>query len=89
MFGTKGIHLLFDTETIREAFEEDPNNFEIELDGRRDEVRFAIETMSNLSSSLEKTREFIENLDPPIRHILVLVYFEMLDEHLLSQAVFH
>lgn len=88
-FGKRGIHLLFETETIRIVFEQDPESLGIELNNRRAEIRFAIETMSSLSSSLKETRRFIASLDPFIRHILVLVYFEMLDDHIKPSIILH
>ena len=41
--GERGIHLLFDAETIHDAFEQDAERLRLELAGRVAEVHFAIE----------------------------------------------
>jgi len=86
--GERGIHLLFDAETIHDAFDQDAERLRLELAGRVAEVHFAIEHVVRLPS-LEDARAFIADLAPAVRHVLVLLYFELLDGHLRSHAPVH
>jgi hypothetical protein len=86
--GERGIHLLFDAETIHTAFEQDAERLRLELAGRVAEVHFAIEYVVRLPS-LDEARRFIGELAPAVRHVLVLLYFELLDGRLRSHAPIH
>ena len=86
--GERGIHLLFDTDTIQTAFEQDAERLRLELAGRVAEVHLAIEQVVRLSS-LEEARGFIADLAPAVRHVLVLLYFELLDGRLRDHARLH
>lgn len=86
--GERGIHLLFDADTIHDAFEQDAERLRLELAGRVAEVHFAIEYVVRLPS-LEEARRFIAELAPAVRHVLVLLYFELLDGRLRRRRVLH
>ena len=86
--GTRGIHLLFDTETIVEAFDQDADGLRAELDGRFDEVHSAIDGLVRLPTARE-AREFIHGLPRSIRYVLVLLYFELVDGRMRPDAVLH
>jgi hypothetical protein len=86
--GERGIHLLFDAETIHDAFDQDAERLRVELAGRVAEVHFAIEYVVRLPS-LEEARRFIAELAPAVRHVLVLLYFELLDGRVRSHAPVH
>jgi hypothetical protein len=86
--GERGIHLLFDAETIHDAFQQDAERLRLELAGRVAEVHFAIEYVVRLPS-LEEARRVIAGLEPPVRHVLVLLYFELLDGRVRSHAPIH
>jgi hypothetical protein len=86
--GERGIHLLFDAETIHDAFDQDAERLRVELAGRVAEVHFAIEYVVRLPS-LEEARRFIADLTPAVRHVLVLLYFELLDGRVRSHAPLH
>lgn len=86
--GERGIHLLFDADTIHTAFEQDAEQLRVELAGRVAEVHFAIEYVVRMPS-LEEARRFISDLTPAVRHVLVLLYFELLDGRVRSHAPLH
>jgi hypothetical protein len=86
--GERGIHLLFDADTIHTAFEQDAERLRLELAGRVEEVHFAIERVVQLGS-LEEARRFVAELAPAVRHVLVLLYFELLDGRLREHAPLH
>ena len=86
--GERGIHLLFDAETIHTAFEQDAERLRVELAGRVAEVHGAIDQVVRLES-LDEARHFIADLTPPVRHVLVLLYFELLDGRLRTHAPLH
>ena len=86
--GERGIHLLFDAETIHIAFEQDAERLRLELAGRVAEVHGAIDQVVRLQS-LAEARHFIADLAPPVRHVLVLLYFELLDGRLRTHAPLH
>ncbi len=86
--GARGIHLLFDTETIVRAFQQDADLLRDELDGRFDEVHFAIDGLVRIPNA-ELARDFIEDLPVSVRYVLVLLYFELLDGRLRDAAVLH
>ena len=86
--GERGIHLLFDAETIHDAFEQDAERLRLELAGRVAEVHGAIEQVVRLES-LDQARDFIAELAPAVRHVLVLLYFELLDGRVRNHAPLH
>jgi hypothetical protein len=86
--GARGIHLLFDAETIHTAFEQDAERLRLELAGRVAEVHGAIDQVVRLES-LDEARHFIADLAPAVRHVLVLLYFELLDGRLRTHAPLH
>jgi hypothetical protein len=86
--GERGIHLLFDADTIHTAFEQDAERLRVELAGRVAEVHGAIDQVVRLQS-LDEARHFIADLTPAVRHVLVLLYFELLDGRLRTHAPLH
>ena len=86
--GERGIHLLFDAATIHDAFEQDAERLRFELAGRVAEVHGAIEQVVRLAS-LDDARRFVAELAPAVRHVLVLLYFELLDGRLRERAPLH
>lgn len=86
--GERGIHLLFDSAMINEAFGQDADALRRSLDGRFDEIHFAVAHLADLES-VAQGRHFIEGLEPPVRHVVVLLYFELLDGRLRRHRVLH
>jgi len=86
--GERGIHLLFDRQAISEAFGQDANRLQEAVSGRFAEIDFAIRSLLSLSDA-EQARRFIRSLAPAIRHVLVLLYFELLDGRLRRSRLLH
>lgn len=86
--GERGIHLLFETEMIVEAFGQDADVLREAVDGRLEEVHEALRSISGMSSA-EDGRRYIAGLEPSVRHVLVLLYFELLDGRLRQHPVLH
>ncbi len=86
--GARGIHLLFETGEIEAAFEQDADALRDELAGRSAEVHRAIDTLMRLDD-VSQGRRFIDHLDDEIRHVLVLIYFDLLDSHVRRAATLH
>ncbi len=86
--GARGIHLLFDTEEIEAAFEQDADRLRTDLAGRHAEVQCAIDALVRLDD-VEEGRRLISQLPSEVRHVLVLLYFDLLDVHLRRAPVWH
>lgn len=86
--GARGIHLLFDTDIIHEAFGQDADRLRTAIEGRFCEIQAAIEDLVRLPS-VDDGRRFIQDLAPAIRHVLVLLYFELLDRRLRDGTALH
>jgi hypothetical protein len=87
-FGERGIHLLFETETIAEAYRQDADRLRHALAGRLEEVNFVIRHDLKLGDA-NAAREYIAGLAPALQHILVLLYFELLDSRLRRDPTLH
>jgi hypothetical protein len=86
--GAKGIHLLFETEAIAEAYRQDADRLRDALAGRLEEIHFVIRSVINLGDA-NAARDYIAGLAPALRHILVLLYFEILDSRLRQHPTLH
>ncbi len=86
--GERGIHLLFDTAMITQAFGQDADVLRRALAGRFDEVHFAVQELSRLPS-VEEGRRFVADLSETVRHVVVLLYFELLDGRLRRHPTLH
>ncbi|HOX44692.1 MAG TPA: hypothetical protein PK668_13915 [Myxococcota bacterium] len=78
--GTRGTHLLFSTDVIREAFAS-PRVWELlsleELAARVQPVLAEVMSLQDL----ESRQHFVEGLEPPLRDLLVQLYFGFLDRY--------
>jgi hypothetical protein len=86
--GERGIHLLFDTETIAEAYRQDADRLRDALAGRLEEIHFVVRNVLKLRDA-NAAREYIASLAPALRHILVLLYFEVLESRLRKHPTLH
>jgi hypothetical protein len=86
--GARGVHLLFGNDEIEAAFERDAAGLRDELAGRAAEVQNAIDMLMAVDD-VDRGRAFIEGLDAGIRHVLVLIYFDLLDTHVRRAATLH
>lgn len=86
--GERGIHLLFDTEMIEEAFCQDGPTLRRIVETRLSEVHRAVQQLLELGTP-EVGRSFVSGLLPEVRHVLVLLYFELLDDRLRDKQTRH
>jgi hypothetical protein len=86
--GVQGIHLLFDRQMISEAFDQDADCLREQIEGRVEEVHGAIQRLVSLETP-EEGQRFVACLAPSVRHVLVLLYFELLDGRLRQDATLH
>ncbi|MGI9431729.1 MAG: hypothetical protein ACR2PQ_05930 [Myxococcota bacterium] len=84
----RGIHLLFDNETIAEAFAQDPERLERVIFTEGLELEGVIEGLLGQPTAVEG-RRYLDQLSEDLRYILVLVYFERLDRRLERTRVIH
>ncbi len=86
--GERGIHLLFEIPMIEDAFGQDAPTLRRILTTRLSEVHSAVERLLALDSP-EVGRSFVAALPRDIRHVLVLLYFELLDDRIRSHYTRH
>jgi hypothetical protein len=86
--GERGIHLLFDTETIAEAFAQDARELEAVVRGDGAGVERAIRGLL-AQPSCGAGRAFVDALPRELRYVLVLLYFELLEGRLRRRCVLH
>jgi hypothetical protein len=86
--GARGIHLLFETETIAEAYRQDAGHLREALSGRMEEIHFVIAHVIKLRDA-NAARDYIADLAPALRYMLVLLYFDLLDSRLRQHPTLH
>jgi hypothetical protein len=86
--GEKGIHLLFDNGTISAAFAQDAGRLEAWVRGDGEGVERAIRGLLAQPSATEG-RAFVARLPRELQYVLVLLYFELLDERLRRRRTLH
>jgi hypothetical protein len=74
----KGNHLLFPKERIVEAFSRNLPALQAALEARREEIGRTVSALLSLGS-LEQGREFVSSLSRDVQHILILLYFQLLE----------
>lgn len=84
--GLKGHHILFDNDQIRRAFEKKDKEFTRLSTDKIQEVRNALQEILT-RPNMEDKKEFIAQLPEDTRHVLILLYFQILEKNLLSQKV--
>ncbi len=86
--GERGIHLLFENETIVEAYRQDADCLRHALEGRLEEIHFVIRHVMKLGDA-NAARDYITGLAPSLQYILVLLYFDLLDSRLRQHPTLH
>lgn len=86
--GERGFHLLFDHRTIAEAFEQDADRLRKLITRRMPEIESALVELFSLPTPGDG-RVFIRSLPRPIQHVLVLLYFEILEGRLRRSQTLH
>lgn len=79
--GEQGIHLLFDRAAIAAAFEADADLLRQVVALRRPELQATLAEILALERT-EQARALIAELPPELRHVLVLLYFEILERRI-------
>jgi hypothetical protein len=78
LLGERGFHLLFDAATISAAFDEDPGALRAAVVAHRDELETVLAEIVCLDDAFA-SRGLIAALPPELRHVLVHLYFEILE----------
>lgn len=86
--GERGIHVLFETPMIEQAFGQDGPTLRRIIETRLAEVRRAASTLLDLGSA-DEGRCFVAGLPIEVRHVLVLLYFELLDDRMRARQLRH
>jgi hypothetical protein len=84
--GARGTHLLFDRQVIAEAFEQPAEDLRAVVDRELDGIQAAVRELLELPDA-GAGRAFIEALPRPVQHVIVLLYFELLDGALRRDRV--
>ena len=82
--GERGTHLLFDRGQIEEAFAEETGDLQQIVGARLDEIHAAVENVVSIPD-LVSARRFVSSLPRDVRHVLVLLYFELLDSRVRTR----
>jgi len=83
--GARGLHLLFDTQTIAQAFEQRAEDLRDVVDRDLDTIQSAVEQLLELPDA-QAGRRFIAGLPRAVQYVIVLLYFELLDGSLRSRS---
>jgi hypothetical protein len=81
LLGERGLHLLFDAATISAAFGEDPGMLREAVVSHRTEIEAVLGEIVGIDDAAT-ARTFIAALPPELRHVLVHLYFEILENRL-------
>jgi hypothetical protein len=82
--GLKGNHILFDNDLIRRAFARGDIALTALGTNRVKEVRDALRDIFSIPSTEDK-RDYISHLPEEVQHILVYLYFQILEKNILSK----
>jgi hypothetical protein len=79
--GMKGSHLLFDNQIIREAFQKDREELADLGSEKIGELRSVLRDIFQIPD-LEGKREYIAGLPEKIQHVLIFLYFQIVEKNL-------
>ncbi|HLG19865.1 MAG TPA: hypothetical protein VI895_08650 [Bdellovibrionota bacterium] len=86
--GRKGNHLLFNPETIRDAFTKNPEDLKKMFQEKLDEINNALNHTFQLSTFEEK-RNYISSLPAEIQHAMIFGYFQLLEGSEDQEKIIH
>jgi len=86
--GERGTHVLFETETIAAAFEQDARLLRRAMDVRGGEFQHAVKAVLEQPDG-DRARAFIRTLPAEFQYVLVLLYFDLLDGRLRRDPIVH
>ena len=81
LLGERGLHLLFDGATISAALGEDPGMLRVAVVAHRDELEAVLGQIVGIDDAAT-AKTLIAALPPELRHVLVHLYFEILESRL-------
>jgi len=81
LLGERGFHLLFDAATISAAFDEDPGVVRAAVIAHRSELEAVLGEILGIDDAIA-ARTLIATLPSELRHVLVHLYFEILESRL-------
>lgn len=81
LLGERGFHLLFDAATIAAAFDEDPGAVRAAVVAHRGELEAVLGEILGIDDAIA-ARSLIATLPSELRHVLVHLYFEILESRL-------
>jgi len=81
----KGNHLLFSNELIAEAFSRNLATLQAALESRRAEINRTVGELLSVGT-LEEGRDFVSGLSRDVQHVLILLYFQLLEGVLLRRG---
>jgi hypothetical protein len=84
----RGIHLLFENATIAAAFAQDPVRLRRAVLREGPRLRQVIDDLLHQPTATEG-RRFVAELAPELRYLIVVLYFELLDDWLKRSRVLH
>lgn len=86
--GERGYHLLFDPETIAETFSQETEVLQEVVSARTEEIETVLVELLSLPN-LHEGRSFVQALPRELQHVLVLLYFEILEGRLRRHQTLH
>lgn len=84
--GARGLHLLFDAGVIAEAFEQDADRVQEVIERDIDSIQRAVRQLLEMPDATQG-RSFIARLPRELQHVIVLLYFELIDGQLRRHPV--
>ena len=81
LLGERGFHLLFDAATISAAFDEEPGAVRAAVVAHRSELEGVLREILDIDDAIV-ARALIATLPSELRHVLVHLYFEILESRL-------
>ena len=78
LLGERGLHLLFDDGTIEAAFDQDPAALRQVVTTHRDQLEAVLAEILGIADA-GAARDLIAALPVALRHVLVHLYFEILE----------
>jgi hypothetical protein len=85
LLGERGFHLLFDAATISAAFGEDPGALRAAVVAHRSELEGVLGEILGIDDAVA-AKTLIAALPPELRHVLVHLYFEILETRLRQRG---
>ena len=86
--GECGTHLLFERRAIEEAFAQGAEDLRGIAGARLEEIHAAVEQLVSVPD-LPTARRFVASLPAEIRHVLVMLYFELLEGRVRARSPLH